>query len=94
MWKLKESAEGKSKAENAIIIKTGLENLQGKISGLKHIEVGINFNESEQAFDVVLYSEFESAEDLRVYQNHPEHLKVAEYIRKIIDDRNVVDYEF
>ena len=93
MWKLKESAEGKSKAENAMIIKNSLEDLQNKITGLKHIEVGININNSEQAYDVVLYSEFDSSEDLDLYQNHPEHLKVAEYVKKVRTDRAVSDYE-
>ncbi|WP_186429384.1 Dabb family protein [Clostridium sp. BSD9I1] len=93
MWKLKEFADGKEKQENAKIIKTGLENLKDKINELKFIEVGINVNSSHQAYDIVLYSQFENMEDLNIYQNHPEHIKVGEFIKKVVNERVVVDYE-
>lgn len=93
MWKLKEFAEGKAKLENANTIKMRLENLQEKIKEAKLIEVGININDSKQAYDVILYSEFETLEDLNLYQNHPEHLKVGEFINKVKEDRIVTDYE-
>lgn len=93
MWKLKEVAEGKSKLENANIIKMSLEDLQNKIDQINMIEVGVNINNSKQAYDVVLYSEFENIEDLNLYQNHPEHLKVGEFINKVKDERVVADYE-
>jgi hypothetical protein len=93
MWKLKEFAEGKNKLENAQIIKRDLEALQDKIKEIRHIEVGININESEQAYDVVLYSEFNSIEDLNIYQNHQEHLRVAEFVGKVREARVVTDYE-
>ena len=93
IWKLKEFGEGKSKAENANIIKTGLESLKNEIPQIKAIEVGININKSAQAADVVLNSEFETEEDLNIYQNHPAHLKVAGYIVKVVDERIVIDYK-
>ena len=39
-WKLKSEALGKTKQENAVLIKEKLEALDGKISGLISIEVG------------------------------------------------------
>jgi hypothetical protein len=93
MWKLKDLAEGKSKIENAKEIKVMLENLKGKIPGVKAIEVGLNIEPSEQAYDVVLYSEFENIDALNTYQKHPEHLKVAEFVGKVREARTVVDYE-
>ncbi|HDK7174517.1 Dabb family protein [Clostridium sporogenes] len=93
MWKLKEFAEGKSKLENANIIKTSLEDLQNRIDEVKLIEVGVNINDSKQAYDVVLYSEFKNLEDLNLYQNHPDHLKVGEFINKVKEERIVTDYE-
>ena len=94
MWKLKEFAEGNNKSENANIIKNSLESLEEKISAIKFIEVGININEAKQSYDVVLCSEFESMEALDIYQNHPEHVKAAEFIKKAVEDRVAVDYEF
>ncbi|AUM96097.1 TPA: Dabb family protein [Clostridium botulinum] len=93
MWKLKEFAEGKSKLENANIIKTSLEDLQNRIDEVKLIEAGVNINDSKQAYDVVLYSEFKNLEDLNLYQNHPDHLKVGEFINKVKEERIVTDYE-
>lgn len=93
MWKLKEFAEGKDKLENAKIIKMGLEDLENKINQIRCIEVGININKSEQAYDVVLYSEFDSVEDLNLYQNHPDHLRISEFITNLRDVRVVTDYE-
>ncbi|NFM46603.1 Dabb family protein [Clostridium botulinum] len=93
MWKLKEFAEGKSKLENANIIKINLEDLKHRIDEVKLIEVGVNINNSQQAYDVVLYSEFENLEDLNSYQNHPDHVKVGEFINKVKEDKIVTDYE-
>lgn len=93
MWKLKDLAEGKDKLENAKIIKSRLEGLKNIIGQIKYIEVGININESTQAFDAVLISEFDSLEDLKIYKNHPEHLKISEFVSKVRDARVVADYE-
>lgn len=94
MWKLKEEAEGNNKSENANKIKGLIEGLEGKIKELKFIEVGINFNSSEAAYDVVLNSDFETVNDLDIYQEHPEHIKVKEFIGKVTEGRVVADYEF
>ncbi|MGG5461048.1 Dabb family protein [Clostridium sp. B9] len=93
MWKLQEDVEGKSKAESAKIIKDSLEGLKGKVDEIIDIEVGINLNPSEQAYDVVLYSTFKTMDDLNTYQKHPEHLNVATFVRKAACSRVVVDYE-
>ena len=93
MWKLKEFAEGGDRAENAAIIKTRLETLKDKIEQIKYLEVGININSSEGAFDAVLYSEFNCAEDLKTYKNHPEHVKISEFVSRVREGRVVVDYE-
>jgi hypothetical protein len=93
MWKLKDSARGTSKDQNALELKSVLEDLKNKISVIKQIEVGINFNKSSAAYDVVLYSEFDSQQDLQAYQKHPDHVKVVDFVNEIRDDRAVVDYQ-
>lgn len=93
MFTLKDFAEGKDKSENLIIMKEKLESLIDNIDLIRKIEVGLNYNSSAAAYDIVLYSEFDSAEDLDAYQIHPEHRKVAEFIGKIDEKRAVVDYE-
>lgn len=93
MWRLKDEALGATKQENAIKLKETLEALKDVIDELKEVEVGFNFNPSDAAFDVVLYSAFEDKEGLQAYQNHPEHLKVVDFVGEIRTDRAVVDYE-
>jgi Stress responsive A/B Barrel Domain len=93
VWKLKESAQGASKADNAARIKRELEALRAKLPFARKIEVGINFNSSPAAYDVVLYSEFASREDLDRYQDAPEHKAVADFIGTVREERVVVDYE-
>jgi len=86
MWKLKNKAD-------ATEIKTRLEALNGRIPGLIYIEPGIDFLESEQSADLVLYSELESREALDAYQAHPEHQAVVPLIKAAAVSRTVVDYE-
>ena len=68
MWKLKDEAEGASKAENAVKMARMLEGLVGKIGGLLKLEVGIDSVGAEGAWDVVLVADFESEEALAAYQ--------------------------
>ncbi len=92
LFKLKTSAEGSSKEENAKKIKRDLEALKGKIPQIRHLEVGINSIMSEASYDVAIYSEFANEADLTTYARHPEHLKVAEFVGKVRESRVVVDY--
>ncbi|MBC8182840.1 Dabb family protein [candidate division KSB1 bacterium] len=92
LWKLKESAEGFTKAENAKRMKKWLEDLKVSIPKIKKLEVGINFNVSEVAYEIVLYSEFENKKALQIYQDHPEHIEFKNKIKNIRTERAVVDY--
>ena len=89
-WNLKEE----NKAATAQKIKTDLENLSGKISGLLHIEVGTNSTEAPQDnWDVVLHCDFENIDALNAYQVHPLHKEVAEFIGSVRTARACIDYE-
>lgn len=93
MWNLKEFADGRSKEENLREMEARLLGLKSTIEEIQFLEVGISFNESEDAFDIVLYSEFRDREGLELYQGHPEHVKVRDFIREVRMERKVVDYE-
>ncbi len=93
LWKLADSAEGASKNQNSLKIKEMIEALRKSIPQIVKVEVGINVNKSDAAWDVALYSEFKSQQDLDIYQEHPEHKKVAAFIGKVRTDRAVADYE-
>ena len=74
-------------------IKIRVEAMNGEIPGLIKVELGRDFNNSEIAFDIALYSEIENKEALAVYQDHPMHLHVKEFIGAVTSDRAVIDYE-
>ncbi len=92
MFKMKDSAEGADKGENIQRIKSKLEALPGKIEEIRFFEVGINSIDTSAAYDLVLCSEFDGKEELFRYQKHPEHVKVAEFVHKVCENRVVVDY--
>ncbi len=92
MWKLKETAEGGTKFDNAAIMKQRLEALVGVIDGLVSASVSpVGFSEG---FNLCLDSTFESKEALAFYQKHPEHQKVREFVHSVIENRSACDFEF
>lgn len=93
MWRLKETAHGNTKEENAKLIKEKLEVLPKTIAELWQLEVGIDFSKSENSGDVVLCTAFAAKEDLIAYQAHPDHRAVVPFIIEACSERRVVDYE-
>jgi antibiotic biosynthesis monooxygenase (ABM) superfamily enzyme len=59
---------------------------------LQKMEVGINFSKEARAMDLSIYTEFENMEGLNAYANHPEHLKVVEFIKTVVNSSKVSDY--
>ena len=57
------------------------------------LEVGMNYNDSDRAWDLSLITEFETHEDLEEYQKFPPHVKIKEFIGKVCSGTAVVDYE-
>ncbi len=75
-------------------LKEKLLSLKEHIDFLKDIEVGINFKESERAYDLALVTIFENAQDLERYATHPYHLEVLKYIKTVVSDTKVVDFKY
>jgi hypothetical protein len=93
LWQLKDEFDELKKAEIKLGIKEGLESLLGKIEGLKEIKVYTEGLASSNA-DLMLYSVFESAEALKVYATHPEHVAVADgKVRPFTKNRLCLDFE-
>jgi hypothetical protein len=93
MWKIKDNGNGKSKLENAKMIKEAIEVLKEDIKEIINIEVGINVIEGNEAYDIVLDSQFASIEDLKTYQKHPVHVEVVKSLADLLGSKVVVDYE-
>lgn len=93
LFRLKPEIDACEKMDVMQTFKRRIEELPSKISCVRKIEVGLNVNPAED-FDIALYSEFQSLEDLKAYSNHPEHLSVAALLKDYKMSRSCVDYEF
>jgi len=82
-----------NKQANIIHAKQILENLQGAVPTLKSIDVGLNFAQEERAMDMSIITVFESKIGLEAYAVHPEHLKVVDFIKSVVEYSKVVDYQ-
>jgi hypothetical protein len=93
MWQLKDQAEGADKATNAAKLKSLLETCAGIVPGMGAFEVALAQPGLEATYDVVLYSEFESAAALDAYQNHPTHVALKPFVGAVRLARQCMDYE-
>ncbi len=92
LWKLKSEYTPEEKAECAAEAKRRLEALNGKIDGMISLTVNTGALSSSSA-DMMLDSEFETAEALAGYQTNPLHLEAAGYVRSVVETRLCLDYE-
>ncbi|MBN1339870.1 MAG: Dabb family protein [Bacteroidales bacterium] len=92
--RLKQTDRQEIKEKNADKLKALLESLVSIIPEIKHLEVGKNSGTRNAAYDLALVTEFNNTADLDIYRNHPEHIKVLNFLKEITHDTAVVDYEF
>ncbi len=94
-WTLKDEVDGVPAKENAAKMKEMIEALNGRIEGLKHVELSYEIIESSTTIpcDVILCSEHDDAAALDHYQNHPEHQACVAFIKTVVNSRTAIDYE-
>jgi len=92
-WKVKEEHEGLGKEELIRKIKEMIEEMRNTVPTIEKIEVGRDFNKSDKAFEVALYSSFQDRNALDEYQRHPAHEEVKRFVAAVTTERAVVDYE-
>ena len=93
LWTLKDEFSDEEKGKIRQGIKEGLEGLKGKVPGIVDIRVNIHGLASSNA-DLMLDSTFESAEALKAYSVHPEHVAIADTkVRPYTKIRSCLDYE-
>lgn len=93
MWKLKETAEGATRAENALKLKEKLEGCRNIVPGILRLEVGIAAAGFDSTYDVVLDSDFADKAALDAYQVHPTHEALKGFVGAVREARQAVDYE-
>lgn len=92
MWQI-DGSTADDKLDAITTVKRAFESLNGKIPGMRMLEIGIDVSKVDYACDVVLYSEFESDDALAGYASHPEHLRVKEEIGAVRIAKYQVDYQ-
>jgi len=93
LFKLNEFPDDEKKKVIADM-KLQLERLKEKIEVIKFLEVGVNYQLKSRSFDIALITHFNNLEELDIYRDHPEHLKVVEKIAGLASSRAAVDFEF
>ena len=94
LFKLKNYNSEAEKQDTIATLEDALLGLLGKISELKHIEVGVNYEITSKSYDICLFTHFESVIDLDAYRVHPDHVKVVELLNQHVVERAAVDFEF
>ncbi len=79
------------KEANMKRMKRDLEALE--MDEIMKLEVGVNYNDSERAWDLSLITEFEDKAALDAYQNYPPHVEIKEFAARVCAESAVVDYE-
>jgi hypothetical protein len=93
MWKLKETAEGATRAENAQKLKAKLEACRDIVPGILRLEVAVATPGLESTCDVVLDSDFADKAALDAYQIHPTHQALKSFVTAVRESRECVDFE-
>lgn len=93
LFKMKENALDHTGIENAQVMKAHFERISKEIPGVVAVELGFNYNEEKDFYEMALYQTFESRQALADYTEHPLHVEVRDFVRQVIDHRMVVDYE-
>ena len=92
LFKLKDEISAEKKAAVMHQFKEAIEALPAKISVIRKIEVGLNMNPGE-TWNIALYSEFDSLEDVKYYATHPDHVAAGKILAETKESRACVDYE-
>ncbi len=93
MWKFKDTAEGRSRTENMELVRDSLYALVPLIPEIKRMEIGFDVSRTDASADIMLLTEFDTLDALKKYAVHPEHLKVADHVRRVAQTRVVLDCE-
>lgn len=92
LFKLKEEVPADEKLVVMNRFKEAIEALPAKISVIRKIEVGLNINSAE-TWDMALYSEFDTLDDVKIYAAHPDHVAAGKILATVKESRACVDYE-
>ena len=91
IWDFNDGMTADEKKSAAARMKNELEALNGVIDGIINIHV-ITETLGTSNGDIMLDSLFEDEKALAYYADHPEHVKVKEFVKTVVKARKCVDY--
>lgn len=69
-------------------------NFQRDISSLAGFQLAVNSGQAPASnYDIALICDFDSMEDLDLYQEHPVHKEFGSFIAKVRESRACIDFE-
>lgn len=89
MWKLLDSANGKTKEENIQLLLDGYKELQKIIPSIADAEMHRTCGGTA---DLILITHFKDKNELDAYVNHPEHQKYSAFCKTVRETRTAADY--
>lgn len=92
LFKLREDVSVEKKLQVMNQFKEAIEALPAKIDVIRKIEVGLNINPGE-TWNIALYSEFDTLEDVKTYATHPDHVIAGKILAETKESRSCVDYQ-
>ncbi len=91
MWKFTDSFNRMRKEQIMAEVEARFACLKNVIPEIKYMSVERDILRSERSFDMIYITEFDSLEALEAYRVHPEHVKVAEFIKEVRVAQAVTD---
>jgi hypothetical protein len=92
MFRLKDEFQGALRTAKAVELKSALDEMRKKISSVHYFEAGINYNPAPFTWDLCIYAEFVTQQDLDQYQAHPAHQEFIKFNKSFSKEKAVADY--
>lgn len=90
-WKISPPGDQATHRKVVEEFKQKIEHLRTIIPEILEARVGYNYIEGD-VFNLCIDSVFNNQEELDAYINHPEHLKVREWLNSVTYDKAIFDY--
>ena len=89
VWKYRTDVRPADREEH----QTQLRSLRNIVPGIESLTVGFDFLRAPNSYDIGLSARFADRSVLEAYTIHPEHMKVVEFGRRIVETMAKVDFE-
>lgn len=94
LFKLMDTAEGRSREENIAIARRMAESFTREIPSLRSVAIvepmpGAPLDNE----DMALICRFDDLEGLYAYKSHPAHVAFGDFMRRVRESRTSIDYE-